>query len=96
MKKALIISLAQAITVWIIDRAIAYFILKEFETYKSITAVELIGLLSKKYYLFSAVNVVLSISLYFILRKFTETTNFTKFILCISAFILNVVVVRYF
>lgn len=96
MKKSIFISLAKVLTVWLLDKAIGYYILKVYATSKDLTTVEVHDLALKKIYLLSSANILFSILLYFLLTKLTTNSNFIKFILCIAAFILNIVLNHFF
>jgi hypothetical protein len=96
MKKAIFISLAKVLAVWLLDKAIRYYILKVYTTSKDQTTVEVYNLALKKIYLLSSANILFSILLYFLLMKLTVTSNFIKFILCIATFILNIVLYHFF
>ncbi len=96
MKKSIFISLAKVLSVWLLDKAIGYYILKALTTSKDLTTVQVYSLAMKKIYLLSSANILFSILLYFLLTKFTANSNFIKFILCIAAFILNVELNHFF
>lgn len=95
MKKAIFISLAKVLIVWLADKVISYVTLKAFHALKDMTATDVVNLASNKYYSILAVNVLCSILLYFALRRFSMVSAVAKVILCTATIIVNGLIMRY-
>jgi hypothetical protein len=94
MKKATVISMIKVIVVFFINKAISIHILRQYREIKDITTSEVADLANKKFYYTAAINVLLSVLLFFSLTRLTTVNKLTVFILCFLSFILNVIIAR--
>lgn len=92
MRNATILILAKLAVVFLLNEAISAYILHSFRTAKEVTAVSVVNLLSEKVYSMMANNVLFSVLLFFALRKWTDNAVLPIVLICVSSYILNVVI----
>lgn len=92
IKKAAIVFIIKIVIVILINKAISIYILGLFHATKDITTPEVADLANKKLYYLASINVLLSVLLFFVLKKVTSISKLVILILCFLSFFLNIII----